>query len=227
MAVRPEDVTLDNMDKSSVEELKEYRDITKEAQSDLIKRLADITRNEQHINQDLMREINELQIVIEPSLAKVNDLDKQIQAEIKLHLKTELIDELKVRWAFAAKIKVMLNNLSELCQLHSEVENLEIVGRQTTSLNKRMPVLETSASPELLFPEFLSAEKHINVPQKANVSVPQELRVSVPQGVNSGMHSGGQDHTEQVVCMYGQPILESNLFNDHLRYNVQPQPVSP
>ena len=111
MAFKPEgsNGTLEKMDENSLEKLKEYKDILKEAISDSITRSADLTKNQLKVRQDLVSEINELQIVIEPSPIEINDLDKQIQAGMKqLRLNTELINELKVSRAFVARIRGML-----------------------------------------------------------------------------------------------------------------------
>ena len=143
--------------KGSLKQLKEDRELVKEELSDVVKSLTDITKKEKHISQDLVSEINEFQLVIEPSLAKIRDLDKQLQVQMNnLRLRKELIDELTVSWAFAAKIRVVLNKANKLCNIKSESRKLEVAKCLTASQKKSSLFAEASVLPEIFYLDFMS-----------------------------------------------------------------------
>ena len=66
----------------ALQDLNDEREVFKEALQDSFSRLNEINCVEQ-VDEELVSEIKELQIVVEPSLIEIKDLDMKIQAEMK------------------------------------------------------------------------------------------------------------------------------------------------
>ena len=98
---------------AALEELKDEREVFKEALEDALYRLDELNGSE-NVDQELSKEVKELQIMIEPSLTEIKDLNVKIQAEMrKLKLRSCLAEEIKRSRAYAAKVQVALNKATE------------------------------------------------------------------------------------------------------------------
>ena len=96
---------------AELEDLKDERNVLKDALKDAILRLNTLN-NADYFDEELAREVKELQLVIEPSLMKIKELDVRIQADMrKLKLRLDLVEEIEHSRAYAAKIQAALNRL--------------------------------------------------------------------------------------------------------------------
>ena len=112
----------------ALEDLKDEREVFKEALRDSCSRLNEINCVKQ-VDEDLVSEIKALQIVIEPSLIEIKDLDMKIQAEIrKLKLRDALVEEIKQSRSYAAKVQVALNKALELEKKDTKKDNVAGIG---------------------------------------------------------------------------------------------------
>ena len=66
---------------AALEELKHEREVFKEALEHVLYRLNELNGTE-NVDQELSKEVKELQIVIEPSVTEIKDPDVKIQAEM-------------------------------------------------------------------------------------------------------------------------------------------------
>ena len=98
---------------AALEELKDEREVFKEALEEALYRLNELNGTG-NVDQELSKEVKELQITIEQSLTEIKDLDVKIQAQVrKLKLRSCLVEEIKRSRAYAAKVQVALNKAAE------------------------------------------------------------------------------------------------------------------
>ena len=80
---------------AELEDLKDERNVLKDALKNTILRLNTLNSAD-YFDQEFAREVKELQLVIEPSLMEIKELDVRIQVDMrKLKLRLDLVEEIK------------------------------------------------------------------------------------------------------------------------------------
>lgn len=113
----------------------------------------------EHLDEELVKEVNKLQIVIEPSLKDIKELDVKIQAEMrKMKLRSGLVEEIKQSRAYAAKVQVALNKAAEIKGRKAQKDSVAAIGSQMEAQKENSRVAHRDMSPGFLFSNFPPVE---------------------------------------------------------------------
>ena len=208
---------------SILEELRAERDVLKEALQEFYTKLSELTSVYRLDEEEMVSEIKELCIIVEPILIEIKEMDLKIQAELKrLKLRDDLVNEIKTSRVYGAKIQVILNKAKNLeCNFYKEL------GLNRSEQNKRdsekpaEPRAERNSSPGFLFSNFPGADWRSEGEGNERFQNRTPLSSGKPNNVNSGAQA--QPEASRVFESERCPeITETGHFPGQLNANAQP-----